>query len=229
MLAPGQPMELSTFFDADSVVGQHPLAWVAIVFALGATAILIWYLVRRPPLDRRTKLWLLFGIGVFPISAAGAGNIAEFSHTTKIHFCAGCHVMTPYTNDARDPNSTSLASRHSRNVWFGDTSCYTCHSDYGMFGTVTTKLAGVHHLYEYYQEYSDLSIEEALPRIHLYSPFPNATCMRCHTTLLPGWNETPEHVAMTREVRDGLVSCASAGCHGPAHPFSKTEEEVPQW
>ena len=41
---------------------------VFLVFALGcaavSTALLVWYLVRRPPLTRTTKIVLLFGIGI---------------------------------------------------------------------------------------------------------------------------------------------------------------------
>ena len=103
-------MELSTLFDATTIVGQHPLAWIAIVCAAAAAVILAWYLIRRPPLDRDVKAWLFLGIGVFPIGAAGAGNIVGFQHTMTIDFCAGCHVMTPYTGDARNSASEDRPS-----------------------------------------------------------------------------------------------------------------------
>ena len=214
-------MELSTNYDSATIVGQHPLAWVAIICAVASAAILVWYLIRRPPLERDVKVWLLLGIGVFPLGAAGAGNIVGFQHTMTIDFCSGCHVMTPYTSDARNPESETLPAMHTRNVSFGGNSCYTCHADYGMFGTVTTKLAGVRHLYEYYDHFSALSVDEALPTIRLYDPFPNSTCMRCHTTTLPSWTANTEHASIIDDVRSGAISCASEGCHGPAHPFSK--------
>jgi hypothetical protein len=37
---------------------------------------------------------------------------------------------------------------------------------------------------------------------------------------VPGWLAVPDHKLMREEGRD--VSCASVGCHGPAHPHSAT-------
>jgi cytochrome c-type protein NapC len=45
--------------------------------------------------------------------------------------------------------------------------------------------------------------------------------MHCHSTDNPIWNAVPEHASLIVRVRDGSISCASNGCHGPAHPFSK--------
>ena len=66
-----------------------------------------------------------------------------------------------------------------------------------------------------------MPLAEARVKIHIRHPFPNATCMHCHSTAGPLWSAVPEHASLLDRVRDGRVSCASAGCHGPAHPFSK--------
>jgi cytochrome c-type protein NapC len=139
-------------------------------------------------------------------------------------FCGSCHTMTPYTSDAANPFSDSLASLHSRNELFGDRSCYVCHADYGMYGTVSTKLSGMKHVWEYYSEFRDIPAQEALPLIHLYRPYPNANCMQCHSTRIAGWMEVDEHASAVEPIRSGAMSCASFGCHGPSHPFSKPEE-----
>jgi cytochrome c-type protein NapC len=200
---------------------HDPFSWLAIGGAAMATPILLWYIVRRPPLVRSTKVILLFGIGVFPIVAAGGGNIAGYEATKTRRFCGSCHVMTPYAQDSEDPESTSLAARHARNEAFGHENCYTCHADYGMFGTVTTKIGGMRHVYEYTFHFRNLSLDEALPRIHIRKPFQNASCTRCHSTKGQSWQEVGDHASMVEELRDGRVGCASEGCHGPAHPFSK--------
>jgi cytochrome c-type protein NapC len=203
---------------------HDPLAWVALVGAALSAPIVIWYLVRRPPLVRSTKILLMLGIGVFPIVTAGTGNIAGFEATKTRRFCGSCHVMTPYATDSADPESDSLAARHGRNEAFGSENCYNCHADYGMFGTITTKMGGMRHVYEYALNYHQLTLEEALPRIHLLKPFPNASCTRCHSTSLPGWNQVGDHASLVEELRAGAVSCVGNGCHGPAHPFSKNLE-----
>jgi len=135
-------------------------------------------------------------------------------------FCSSCHVMTPYGDDSADPKSMGLAARHGRNEAFGKENCYTCHADYGMFGTITTKLGGLRHVYEYTFNFHQLSLEEALPKIHIRKPFPNATCIRCHSTENPLWKKIGDHASTLVEIRAGTLSCASAGCHGAAHPFS---------
>lgn len=196
-----------------------------LVFALGCAAVaavlLIWYLVARPGLTRTTKIVLLFGIGLLPIATAANGNIAGYHATKTRTFCSSCHVMTPFGDDSANPGSTSLAARHGRNEAFGDENCYTCHADYGMFGTITTKLGGMRHVYEYALHFHQLTVAEALPRIHIRNPFPNATCIRCHSTEVPGWNRIGDHVSLRDRLRAGTVSCVSDGCHGPAHPFAR--------
>jgi nitrate/TMAO reductase-like tetraheme cytochrome c subunit len=198
---------------------------ILVGLALGAAAfsaaILIWFLVRRPTLSWTTKVLLLLGLGIFPLATAATGNVVGFQHTMSRQFCSGCHVMEPFTDDAADPASLTLAARHSRNPSFGDQSCYACHADYGMFGAVTTKMNGLRHVYGYYTEFHSLSLEEALPRLQTFKPYPNQNCMQCHSTLVPTWELLAEHAALSDEVRSGEVSCASAGCHGPIHPTTE--------
>jgi len=197
---------------------HDPFSLAALAGAVLAAPLLIWYLVRRPSLTRATKVVLLLGIGVFPLLTAGSGNIAGYEATKNVRFCGSCHVMTPYAADVQDMSSMTLASRHARNQAFGHEACYTCHADYGMFGTVTTKIGGMRHVYEYALNFRQLSFEEAEPKIHIRRPFPNSTCMRCHSTQVPSFKRVDEHVALVDELRANQVTCVG-GCHGPAHPF----------
>lgn len=197
-----------------------------IAFAAGCAALSVlslgWFLLRRPPLTRATKVVLLFGIGLLPLGTAGTGNVQGYEATKSRRFCGSCHVMTPYARDSADPRSDSLAARHARAPAFGADNCYTCHADYGMYGTITTKIGGMGHVYEYLiGGFHALTIEEALPRIHLRGRFKNTTCMQCHSTTGPLWLEVGDHASLLVELRSGEVSCVSGGCHGPAHPFSK--------
>ena len=198
-----------------------PFLAVALFCGAGAAVLALWFLVRRPALTRTTKLVLLAAIGVLPLATAGTGNVAGYEATKARQFCGSCHVMTPYKADSEDPRSTTLAARHARNELFGHENCYACHADYGMFGTVVTKIGGMRHVYEYTFHYRNMSLEEAREKIHIRNPFQNATCMHCHSTEGPSWNAIKDHASLLDRVRAGTVSCASEGCHGPAHPFSK--------
>jgi cytochrome c-type protein NapC len=198
-----------------------PLTFAATISAIVSAVILIAYLIWRPPLTRTTKLWLLLGLGVFPVGSAAATNVEGFKATQQRKFCGSCHVMTPYEKDVGDVASAGLAARHGRNPFFGRENCYVCHADYGMYGTVLTKMGGMRHVWLYYTEFSSMPLEESRKKIHLVKPYPNENCMQCHSTSNPLWQKSPDHKASLQDVREGRISCASEGCHGFAHPWSK--------
>jgi nitrate/TMAO reductase-like tetraheme cytochrome c subunit len=199
-----------------------PLVLIAVAAAAASAAILVWFLWRRPALGGMTKLLLLAGLGAFPLTTAATGNLVGYEASKDRSFCGSCHVMTPWTDDSDDVHSQTLAARHARNPTFGAQNCYTCHADYGMFGTITTKIAGLGHVYQYtVGGWYKVPVEEAVRTIHISKPYPNHNCMQCHTTRTAGWLERVDHARMVEEVRSGQVSCASEGCHGPVHPFSK--------
>ncbi len=203
------------------------LGFVALGCAAIAAAILIGFLLKRPVLDLRVKLALFLGLGVFPGIAAAASTVAGMERTTHREFCGSCHAMDAHFQAAVDPKRQSLAARHSRNPFFGEHSCYVCHADYGMYGYAMTKKGGMGHVYEYYLGgYDKLSLEQALKKIHLHKPYDNLNCRQCHTTTLRGWRSVPDHEALKAELFSNKVSCASAGCHGFAHPFDKGEKQI---
>jgi cytochrome c-type protein NapC len=186
----------------------------ALLFATIAAVMLLSYFVVRPPLSPAVRLWLLAAVGLFPFGAALAGNVWNFEVTKRRSFCASCHVMESYSADAADRASITLAAMHSRNRSFGNESCYVCHSDYRLFGTVTTKLGGLRHAWAFYSG----GWNEPL---RLYQPYVNERCTNCHSTTLPGFGDEPEHAAVREDLAQGSVSCVASGCHGPAHPVAQ--------
>ena len=189
----------------------RPFLAAALLCATGSALLVLWFLLRRPALTRTTKIVLLGAIGLLPLATASTGNVAGFEATKARRFCGSCHVMTPYQTDSEDRDSTALAARHARNELFGDENCYACHADYGMFGTVVTKMGGMRHVYEYVLHYRNMSLEEARATIHIRKPFQNATCMHCHSTAGTSWNAIKDHASILDRVRAGTVSCAT--CH----------------
>ncbi len=194
---------------------QQLLKLIAFFCAIASLVIMVWYLVRRPHLQRTTKVLLLLGLGVFPAVVSLTGNVASFGYTMTRPFCGSCHVMGPYLRDAEDPKSTSLAAIHSRNHKFGEDSCYHCHADYQLFGAVTTKMSGMRHLFHYITEYANTGPDgEGGPTIHLYKPFKNDTCMQCHSTGAKKYLEV--HGDQLDAIRAGDVRCID--CHSEIHP-----------
>jgi len=196
------------------------LSWIALALIAASAVILIGFLIKRPPLTPSAKVALLAGLGVLPIGAALAGNIANYEMTKKREFCGSCHVMWDYAHDAADPESGTLAAAHSRLPMFGDESCYNCHSDYGMFGTVTTKIGGMRHVWDYYSQDWDAPGHRT-PR--LYKPFSNSACQQCHA--LQRKPEKLEHRVHMEAIKSDGVRCADMGCHRPPHPACVTWHE----
>jgi cytochrome c-type protein NapC len=160
--------------------------------------------------------------------AAASSTVSGMTATTERKFCGSCHVMSAHFDDTSDPNAQSLAARHSRNPLFGNQSCYVCHADYGMYGYALTKAGGMRHVYEYYLGgYRQMSLEQAKDRIHLLKSYDNLNCRQCHTTTLHDWRRVPDHVSLAAKLATNEVSCASAGCHGYAHPFTKPGHIAP--
>jgi cytochrome c-type protein NapC len=196
---------------------EQLLKVTALVSAVVSLLIGGWYLLRRPHLQRVTKSLLFLGLGVFPAIVSLTGNIASFEYTLSRPFCGSCHVMSPYLRDAEDPKSNSLAALHSRNHRFGETSCYTCHADYQMFGAMTTKLNGMRHLFQYLTVYASTGPDgEGGPPIHLYKPFKSELCMQCHSTTAKKYVET--HESALEQIRSGEASCVD--CHNEVHPLA---------
>jgi cytochrome c-type protein NapC len=190
------------------------LTIIAVVCGVSAAVILVVYLVRRPPLRPATKVWLFLGLGPLPIGAAMSANTVDFERTKDREFCGSCHVMHPYTNDAANRGSRTLAAAHSQSPYFGHESCYICHADYGMFGAVTTKIGGMHHVWDFYTKDWD-GPNSRKPA--LYEPYDPATCQQCHPTSAAPFQSRLEHRVHAGAVSRGDASCISDGCHGPAH------------
>jgi hypothetical protein len=198
---------------------HSPIALVALGCAALSALISLYYVLARPELVRTTKIAMFFGLGVFPIAVAATGNVEGMEATKSREFCGSCHVMKLHSADSDDATSQTLGARHAKNQLFGSENCYACHSDYGMYGTVLTKMGGMRHVWMYYSEYKDVSMEEANATIKLRRPYPNQNCQHCHSTEDDLWKKRPDHSSSLDEVRAGRMSCASAGCHGLAHPF----------
>lgn len=205
-----------------------PMGALAVGSALIAASLLIHHLVVKPPkLVVTTRLKLLLGLAVFPFIAAVSTTASGMERTTEREFCGSCHVMETHLSDLLDPNSLSLASRHSRNAQVGPHACYTCHADYGLLGYPMTKLTGMSHVYKYYfAGYRTYTLPQFHEEVRIAKPYPNANCRQCHSGTLGSFLNVREHFGVQDELEQNKVSCASAGCHGVAHRFSKRPEEL---
>ena len=191
---------------------EHGLPWVAIlplVLAVPAIVLLLMGLFGR----RRLPAALGAAALILPIGAYGLSALYVMEGSKDVSFCGSCHVMTPIVA-ALDSDKESLASIHyRRGLVPHDQACYTCHSGYGIWGTMDAKMAGLMHMVR------TLTGDYKLP-IELHGTFDINSCLGCHAAS-PAFREVKEH--QDPDVQKALLahemSCTGV-CHPDAHPAS---------
>jgi cytochrome c nitrite reductase small subunit len=150
---------------------------------------------------------LLAGAVGFPMLITGVGTILVFERAERVEFCASCHLtMKSFVDDMKNPTSNSLAALHYRNRYIPDNQCYSCHTSYGLFGTVEAKKEGLNDVYKYYTRTFHLPIK-------LRHPYPNTDCLKCHAG-------SAKWIASHEEYKDALFSgeATCMQCHADSNP-----------
>jgi cytochrome c-type protein NapC len=121
--------------------------------------------------------------------------------------------MEPWGKSLYVDDPSHIPAAHFQNHRIApDEACYTCHSDYGMYGTIRTKLEGMHHVYVEY-------LGHPMNPIHLYQPYENAQCLHCHLGAR-SFEADPLHIAIMGDLKSEKLSCISSGCHDTIHNVS---------
>jgi nitrate/TMAO reductase-like tetraheme cytochrome c subunit len=103
---------------------------------------------------------------------------------------------------------------HYQNKWVPkDEACFTCHTQYAMFGDMKAKLNGFKHLLVNY-------VGTIPEEIELYAPYQNRECLHCHGDAR-SFEESELHVDFIDELRGGETSCLE--CHDLVHAVSEIE------
>ena len=177
-------------------------------FVAGLAALIFLLAVRRfadVPDKARHHWLLLFGIVIVPGVALALGLGMGLEYMKRPQFCGSCHVMGPFIADLQNPDSSTLAAVHYQNRYIREHQCYTCHADYGLFGPLRAKLAGVRHLLNY--ETGNYEIP-----IRIREPYHETNCLHCHGEAKVFRDK---HEDMLEQLISGDMSCLD--CHRPAH------------
>lgn len=179
---------------------------------LAASMALCAFVTFRPEVTetREGKMFAFFALFIFPVLTGFAGVFAHLEHSKRTEFCLSCHIMEPFGESLHVDDKAYLAAAHFQNHRVpADQACFTCHTDYTMFGDYRAKLRGLRHLYIYY-------LGKPANPIHLYNPYNNRECLHCHADAR-SFEEGPMHQAMMQELKSNSLSCVSSGCHDTVH------------
>jgi cytochrome c-type protein NapC len=99
-----------------------------------------------------------------------------------------------------------------------DQACFTCHTNYTLFGDAQAKLRGLRHVYVYY-------IGHIPGKIELYEPYQNRECLHCHAGAR-SFEESDLHKDIRAELDSNATSCLE--CHDAVHNVGELAEK-PLW
>jgi cytochrome c-type protein NapC len=190
-----------------------PQALLMILIGISIAFILL--VVIRPSLiaRREGKVLGLLAFIVLPVVAASIGASEHLENSKQTQFCLSCHIMEPWGKSLYVDDPSHIPAAHFQNHRIApDEACYTCHSDYGMYGAIRTKLEGMHHVYVEY-------LGHPMNPIHLYHPYENAQCLHCHLGAR-SFEGDPLHIAIMGDLKSEKLSCISSGCHDTIHHVS---------
>jgi cytochrome c nitrite reductase small subunit len=179
--------------------------------------VLVWRMLRRKGVTAASRALLLGTIVLIPIVVVFLATAHGMQQSMRVDACGSCHVMESHVADLRNPKSDSLAAVHYKNRYIQEDQCYTCHSDYGMFGTMSAKLEGLGHVY--------YNVTGTYPKpIKIRHPYSNVRCLSCHGGA-QNFLAKHEKDELTN-LLSGKDSCLD--CHGPAHKADEPAAPVKQ-
>jgi len=154
------------------------------------------------------KIIAFIAFFILPIIATVLGASIHLENSTSTKFCLSCHVMETHGESLYIDDPKYIPAAHFQNNRIPkDHACFTCHTDYTMFGDVNAKLRGLRHLYVYY-------IKGAPAKLALYEPFKNRECLHCHANGR-SFEDTSPHKEMKAQIVADEMSCIT--CHSKIH------------
>jgi cytochrome c-type protein NapC len=196
---------------------KFPMATQAVVTLVLLTVALIGLLTFRPSLTAAQggKILAFIAFFILPVVATVLGASIHLDHSKSTSFCLSCHVMEAYGKSLRIDEPGYIPASHFQNNRIPrDQACFTCHTDYTMFGDIHAKIRGLKHLYVYY-------FKEVSPKLALYEPYKNRECLHCHANAR-SFEEKPPHNVMKAQLTSNQMSCLS--CHNKIHNIAQLDK-----
>jgi cytochrome c-type protein NapC len=150
-----------------------------------------------------------------PVVALWLGFSDHMQRAESTQFCLSCHVMNDFGRSLYVDDPSYIPARHFQNNLVPRArACYTCHTDYTLFGPLHSKIRGLRHLYVQYFGKPPAPVD-----IRLYTAFNNRECLYCHAGMRvyleePRHRKTPD---MLTKIASNQMSCMRGGCHDIVH------------
>jgi cytochrome c-type protein NapC len=206
-LSRARPSGTNLEWEARQLAMLDSTAIFALLIALGAVVAArlgIGHLVAT----RWGRRSLVLVAALLPVAATTGALRAGVKESSQTRFCLSCHEMRDYGKSLFVDDRKSLPAVHYQNRLIDrDTACYSCHTDYALFGDVKAKVNGLKHVWVHY-------LRKVPDKIELYQPYANANCLHCHEDARR-FVEAAPHQPVIDRVRAGELKCM--GCHNVDH------------
>lgn len=159
------------------------------------------------------KMLVFIAFFILPIAITAMGTERHLEQAQKTEFCLSCHEMEAHGKSLYVDDRGLVPAVHFQNNRIPrDKACYTCHTDYTMFGNINAKMRGLKHLYVHYFKTPPQTLK-------LYERYNNRECLYCHAgarSFEEGATHNQDPATLPR-IRTNELSCLSSDCHGSAH------------
>jgi cytochrome c-type protein NapC len=194
-----------------------------LVAAIVVALVLLVPLVCYPALTLRRagRIFAFLAIIVVPVAAGFAGLGEHMERSKRTAFCLSCHVMEPYGRSLHVDDLDHVVAQHWQYSRVPrETACFTCHTNYTLYGDYKAKLRGLHHVWVQYLG--------TIPKVvKLYSPYDNRECLHCHSGARSFVEAIPHKSELAAILANGK-SCVASGCHATVHDVAHVDG-LPSW
>jgi nitrate/TMAO reductase-like tetraheme cytochrome c subunit len=198
---------------------------MTIIFLCGIIAVVIGTLLLlelKPTIaqEQGGKILVFATMFILPTAAVVMGSAEHLERSKRTEFCLSCHPMHDYGKSLFVDDKEFVPANHFQNKRISrEQACFTCHTDYTMYGDLSAKIRGVQHLYVQYLG----TIPDTLK---LYSPYNNRECLQCHegARSFEGSRHHKETDTSLAAMKDNRLSCQTSGCHDVVHNVREVRE-----
>lgn len=195
-----------------------------LIAIIAISIVLIAILIVHPSVTatRGGKILAFVAILVLPIVSGGFGVSEHLQRSKTTEFCLSCHVMQDYGKSLHIDDKSFIPAVHfQNNLVPRENACFTCHTDYTMYGDFNSKLRGLKHVYAQY-------IGKPSRPLKLYTPYNNRECLHCHQ----GSRSFEENETHTKEpdrlqkIKMNQLSCSTTDCHNIVHRVDQLKDQT---
>jgi cytochrome c-type protein NapC len=189
---------------------------VHIALLTAVIGVVVVFLGAQQLLRSRWGRWILLVAGGLMPIVASAGTFKEgIEESSRTRFCLSCHEMKDYGKSLFVDNRLSVPAAHFQHRLIDrENACFSCHTDYALFGDVKAKVNGLKHVYVHY-------LGKVPEKMALYQPYPNYNCLHCHDDARR-FLEAPAHQAVKGPITSGELSCLK--CHNVGHDMKAVQD-----